>query len=93
MVVFPFFLVDNLLGREHPALLASRPPGPRLLCTLALMLVTLLAFTLRTLLGEHNRAWLLPQRAPTWDAGGFVQSWLDRRAELVTDQGGAAIIF
>lgn len=52
------------------------------------MLVTLLAFTLRTLLGEHNRAWLLPQRAPTWDAGGFVQSWLDRRAELVTDQGG-----
>ena len=41
--------------------------------------------TLRTLLREHDRLWLLPHRDPTWDADGFVLSWLDRRAALVSD--------
>ncbi|MFQ5855519.1 MAG: glycosyltransferase family 39 protein [Anaerolineae bacterium] len=41
---------------------------------------------LRALLRKHDRLWLLPLRDPTWDADGFVWSWLDRRAELLSDE-------
>jgi 4-amino-4-deoxy-L-arabinose transferase-like glycosyltransferase len=44
------------------------------------------AEALRTLLRDHDRLWLLPNRNPAWDAHGFVQAWLDRRAELVGDE-------
>lgn len=44
------------------------------------------AEALRSLLREHERVWLLPNRNPAWDAEGFVQAWLDRRAEVVVDE-------
>ncbi|RME45456.1 MAG: hypothetical protein D6791_10700, partial [Chloroflexi bacterium] len=44
------------------------------------------AEALRSLLREHDRVWLLPNRNPAWDGEGFVQAWLDRRAELVADE-------
>ncbi len=44
--------------------------------------------TLRRLLAEHRRLWLLPQRS-SWDPEGFVESSLNRRARKVHEEHAA----
>lgn len=39
--------------------------------------------TLLNLTEEYRRLWLIPVRADDWDATGFVETWLDRHADLL----------
>jgi hypothetical protein len=41
------------------------------------------AEVLDKLAAEHHRLWLVPQPSALWDAGGFVESWLDRNCDKV----------
>ncbi|MFC2030215.1 glycosyltransferase family 39 protein [Chloroflexota bacterium] len=41
--------------------------------------------TLRELLAQHPRAWLIPHQS-SWDPEGFVEGWLERRAHKVKEE-------
>jgi len=39
--------------------------------------------TLRAVLDTYDHVWFLPDGGLSWDPGGFIRDWLDRRAERV----------
>ena len=49
------------------------------------------ADALAKLAREHQRLWLLPQRFEFWDADGFVERWLNRHCDKISQQEVASL--